>query len=104
MLLSDWTDENPETIFSNPKAQSDYYNYRRLTLPNFISATAKDGFGSTVSQRLAWARMNMSPTDIPDVTGAAYTYLLNGKFSPRELDRAITLANEFAFVSSTVHR
>lgn len=78
VLLSDWTDANPETIFSNLKAQSDYYNYHRLTLPNFISAAAKDGFGSTSSQRLAWARMNMSPTDISDVTGATYTYLLNG--------------------------
>jgi CopA family copper-resistance protein len=82
VLLSDWTDANPATIFSNLKAQSDYYNYHRLTLPNFISATAKDGFGQTVSQRLAWARMNMSPTDISDVTGAAYTYLLNGN-SPK---------------------
>ncbi len=78
VLLSDWTDANPKNIFGNLKAQSDYYNYHRLTLPNFISAAAKDGFGSTVSRRLAWARMNMSPTDISDVTGAAYTYLLNG--------------------------
>jgi len=78
VLLSDWTDANPESIFRNLKAQSDYYNYHRLTLPNFISTAAKDGFGSTVSQRLAWARMNMSPTDISDVTGATYTYLLNG--------------------------
>jgi len=79
VLLSDWTDTNPATIFSNLKAQSDYYNYHRLTLPNFISAAAKDGFESTISQRLAWARMNMSPTDVSDVTGATYTYLLNGR-------------------------
>jgi CopA family copper-resistance protein len=78
VLLSDWTDANPGTIFSNLKAQSDYYNYHRLTLPDFISASTKNGFGSTVSQRLRWARMNMSPTDIADVTGATYTYLLNG--------------------------
>jgi CopA family copper-resistance protein len=78
VLLSDWTDANPATIFSNLKAQSGYYNYHRLTLPNFVSAAAKEGFGPTISQRLAWARMNMSPTDISDVTGAAYTYLLNG--------------------------
>jgi CopA family copper-resistance protein len=78
VLLSDWTDANPETIFSNLKAQSNYYNYHRLTLPNFVSAAANDGFGSTVSQRLAWARMNMSPTDVSDVSGATYTYLLNG--------------------------
>ena len=78
VLLSDWTDANPEAIFRNLKAQSDYYNYHRLTLPNFITASTKGGFGSTVSQRLAWAQVNMSPTDISDVTGATYTYLLNG--------------------------
>ncbi len=78
VLLSDWTDANPETIFSNLKEQSDYYNYHRLTLPNFISAASKDGLGRTSSERLAWARMNMSPTDIADVSGATYTYLLNG--------------------------
>jgi CopA family copper-resistance protein len=78
VLLSDWTDANPVTIFSNLKEQSDYYNYHRLTLPNFISTSAKEGFDQTVSHRLAWTRMNMSPSDISDVTGATYTYLLNG--------------------------
>lgn len=78
VLLSDWTDANPGTILSNLKQQSDYYNYHRHTLPNFISAVAKDGLGAAVSDRSMWARMNMSPTDIADVSGAAYTYLLNG--------------------------
>ena len=78
VLLSDWTDTNPGTVFSNLKEDSDYYNYHRLTLPNFISAAAKDGFGRTASERLAQGRMDMSPTDISDVSGATYTYLLNG--------------------------
>lgn len=78
VLFSDWTDTNPETIFSNLKQQSDYYNYHRLTLPSFISAARKEGAGSTVAERLAWARMNMSPTDLSDISGATYTYLLNG--------------------------
>ncbi|HEV2275514.1 MAG TPA: copper resistance system multicopper oxidase [Acidobacteriaceae bacterium] len=78
VLLSDWTDTNPETLFSNLKEQSNYYNYHRLTLPDFISAAKKNGLGPTLSDRLAWARMNMSPRDILDVTGATYTYLLNG--------------------------
>ena len=78
IFLSDWTDTNPETIFSNLKEQSDYYNYHRLTLPNFLSAAKKKGLGPTASDRLAWARMNMSPTDLSDVSGATYTYLLNG--------------------------
>jgi CopA family copper-resistance protein len=78
VLLSDWTDTNPETIFSNLKQQSDYYNYYRLTLPDFLSEAKKKGLRPTISDHLAWARMNMSPTDISDVSGATYTYLLNG--------------------------
>ncbi len=78
VFLSDWTDTNPETLFSNLKQQSNYYNYRRLTLSDFISETKKKGLGPTLSDRLAWAKMNMSPSDILDVTGATYTYLLNG--------------------------
>lgn len=78
IFFSDWTDTNPETLFSNLKEQSDYYNYHRLTLPNFISTAKKKGLGPTVSDRLMWAKMNMSPTDILDVSGATYTYLMNG--------------------------
>jgi CopA family copper-resistance protein len=78
VLLSDWTDANPETIFSNLKEQSDYYNYHRHTLADFVSETKNNGLGATASERLMWARMNMSAMDISDVSGAAYTYLLNG--------------------------
>ena len=78
VFLSDWTDTDPETVFSNLKEQSDYYNYHRYTVPEFASAARKNGFWKTVSQRLAWAKMNMSPRDLLDVTGTTYTYLLNG--------------------------
>jgi FtsP/CotA-like multicopper oxidase with cupredoxin domain len=36
------------------------------------------GLKPTISNRMMWGRMNMSPTDIADVTGATYTYLMNG--------------------------
>jgi len=78
VFLSDWTDTNPEILFNNLKEQSNYYNYHRLTLPDFISEAKRNGLGRTLSDRLMWAKMNMSPTDILDVTGATYTYLLNG--------------------------
>ena len=78
VFLSDWTDTNPETVFSNLKEQSDYYNYHRLTVPNFVSEAKKKGLAATASDRLTWAHMNMSPTDLSDVSGATYTYLLNG--------------------------
>ena len=78
IFLSDWTDTNPEALFSNLKEQSDYYNYHRRTLPNFFATAAQSGLGRALSDRMVWARMDMSPTDILDVTGATYTYLLNG--------------------------
>jgi len=78
VLLSDWTDQDPEVIFSNLKGQSDYYNYHQQTARTFISEAQKKGLGPTVSDRLMWGRMNMAPTDILDVSGATYTYLANG--------------------------
>jgi len=78
VLLSDWSDDPPETIISNLKQQSDYYNFRQRTLGTFLGDVNKDGFAKTVSDRLEWGEMRMSPTDILDVSGAAYTYLING--------------------------
>ena len=35
ILLSDWTDEDPETVLSNLKQSSDYYNYHQPSAENF---------------------------------------------------------------------
>lgn len=78
VMLTDWTDTNPETVFSNLKEQSDYYNYHQRTVGTFFSDIKKMGLKPTISDRTMWGRMNMSPTDIADVTGATYTYLMNG--------------------------
>jgi len=79
VLLSDWIDESPETIVSNLKMQSDYYNYGQRTAGTFFEDMRKKGLASTVSDRLEWGKMRMSPTDILDVNGSTYTYLINGK-------------------------
>lgn len=79
VMLSDWSDENPETIFSNLKQQSSYYNFHQRTVGTFISDVRKHGLGPTLKDRWMWNSMNMSPTDILDVTGSTYTYLLNGQ-------------------------
>jgi CopA family copper-resistance protein len=64
ILLSDWTFEDPYRVLTNLKVEDDFYNRNRL---------AGDApFDS-------WARMRMSPADIADVTGATYTYLMNGR-------------------------
>jgi CopA family copper-resistance protein len=79
VLLSDWSDESPKTIISNLKFQSDYYNFGQRTVGTFFANARKKGLASTVSDRLEWGKMRMSPADILDVTGATYTYLVNGK-------------------------
>ncbi len=79
VLLSDWSDEDPDTIVSNLKFQSDYYNYGQRTLGTFIKDVEQQGLAATVSDRLEWGKMRMSPTDILDVSGATYTYLVNGQ-------------------------
>ena len=93
VMLTDWTDANPETVFSNLKEDSEYYNFHRRTAATFFSDVRKTGLARTISDRLMWGRMNMDPTDFADVSGATYTYLLNGNpphanwtalFEPRE--------------------
>jgi len=78
VLLSDWSDTNPNTIYSNLKKQSDYYNFHRRTAGTFIGDIKSKGLRPTVADRLRLGRMNMSPADIADVTNATYTYLMNG--------------------------
>src|SRR5260370_9869587 len=79
VLLSDWSFEPPETIVSNLKFQSDYYNYGQRTLGTFVEDADRKGLAATVADRLEWGKMRMSPTDILDVSGATYTYLINGQ-------------------------
>jgi CopA family copper-resistance protein len=78
VFLSDWSDTSPDTIVSNLKFQSDYYNFHQRTAGTFFEDVAKEGFAATVADRLMWGQMRMSPTDILDVSGATYTYLVNG--------------------------
>lgn len=78
VTFSDWTDEDPMTILSNLKQQSDYYDYQQRTLASFIQDAKAAGAGAALQDRLMWGEMRMSPTDIMDVTGAAYTFLING--------------------------
>ena len=78
VMLSDWSDEDPETIVSNLKGQSDYYNYGQRTAGSFFADARQQGLRATIADRMEWGKMRMSPTDIADVTSATYTYLLNG--------------------------
>jgi CopA family copper-resistance protein len=78
VMLSDWTDLDPERIFSVLKKHSDYYNFGRRTAGNFFADVRKNGLSQTLAERRMWGEMRMNPTDMLDVSGYAYTYLMNG--------------------------
>lgn len=78
VMLSDWTDLDPERIFSVLKKHSDYYNFGRRTAGDFFADVRKNGWSQTLAERRMWGEMRMNPTDMLDVSGYAYTYLMNG--------------------------
>jgi len=79
VMLSDWTDENPDRLFAKLKKHSDYYNFNKRTVGDFIGDVEQKGWAATIEDRLMWGEMRMSPTDLADVSGYTNTYLLNGK-------------------------
>ena len=79
VLLSDWSFMEPMAIISKLKKDSAYFNYQKRTVGDFFRDAKTQGLSSTLSERMQWQRMRMDPTDISDVTGATYTYLMNGR-------------------------
>ncbi|MBF8792845.1 copper resistance system multicopper oxidase [Pseudomonas monteilii] len=79
VMLSDWTDENPARVMAKLKKQSDYYNFHKRTVGDFINDVGEKGWSATLADRKMWAEMKMSPTDLADVSGYTYTYLMNGQ-------------------------
>ncbi|POF87021.1 copper resistance system multicopper oxidase [Pseudomonas putida] len=79
VMLSDWTDEDPARVLSKLKKQSDYYNFHKRTVSDFVDDVSEKGWSAAVADRKMWAEMKMSPTDLADVSGYTYTYLMNGQ-------------------------
>ncbi|QJQ18939.1 copper resistance system multicopper oxidase [Pseudomonas sp. SK] len=79
VMLSDWTDEDPARVLSKLKKQSDYYNYHKRTVGDFVNDVSEMGWSAALADRKMWAEMKMSPTDLADVSGYTYTYLMNGQ-------------------------
>lgn len=79
ILLSEWTDVSPMDMINNLKMQDDYYVFRQRTAASFPKEAREAGSAmAALKDRLAWSRMRMAATDISDVTGVIYTYLMNG--------------------------
>lgn len=81
IILSDWTFEDPDTVFRNLKVAEGYYNYQKRTIFETFEDVRQQGLEKTWKQREMWGQMRMSPRDIADVTGSTYTYLMNGRDS-----------------------
>ena len=96
IVLSDYTFEKPEKLFAKLKKNPEANNFQKRTLFDFFRDASDEGLEAAFNERAMWGEMRMSPTDIADVTGASYTYLVNGHapgdnwtglFNPGELVR-----------------
>lgn len=78
IVLSDWSFSSLESMIGKLKKQPGYFNFQKRTMVDFVRDGMQDGWLSTLDNYLMWAQMRMDATDLADVTGHAYTYLMNG--------------------------
>jgi CopA family copper-resistance protein len=73
VVLSDHSQLSPEAIFRKLKVNPGHFNMQRQTLSGLLA-----GKDQPFKDRLEWGKMRMDPTDIADVNGSTYTFLVNG--------------------------
>ncbi|MEW8327163.1 MAG: copper resistance system multicopper oxidase [Candidatus Thiodiazotropha sp.] len=83
VVLSDWTDEDPNAVYAKLKKLSHYYNLNERTHADLMRDLERKGLSATWNERKMWGQMRMSQRDLSDVTASTYTYLMNGT-SPAE--------------------
>jgi len=64
---------HPHVQMRRLKQRGGYYNRQKQTLAGLLA-----GKDQSLSERIEWGAMRMDATDISDVTGATYHYLING--------------------------
>jgi CopA family copper-resistance protein len=78
VVLSDWSDEDPNAVYAKLKKLSHYYNFRERTVSEAVAEIEEKGWSGFWANRGMWNQMRMSDRDISDVTGYTYTFLMNG--------------------------
>lgn len=73
VVLSDYSFMHPHEIFMKLKMGMGYFNYQKQTVAGLL-----EGKDQPLKDRIEWSDMRMDPTDISDVTGSTYTFLING--------------------------
>lgn len=79
VMLSDWTDEDPQSVYAKLKKLSHYYNRNERTLGDLTQDIRDKGIEGAWNNRKMWNEMRMSDRDLSDVTGYTYTFLTNGQ-------------------------
>lgn len=82
LLLSEFTPLHPHTIMAKLKKAEGYFNRQQTSW--------SDDYAMSGADRRMWAGMRMMPTDIADVSGSTYTYLINGHGPEDGLEYAFT--------------
>ena len=75
IVLSDWTFMHPHKLFTRLKQDGGFFNRNKRTLADRMGGKPDP---LSPADRNMFTQMRMDPTDISDVTAAAYTYLING--------------------------
>ncbi|GFM31568.1 copper resistance system multicopper oxidase [Novosphingobium sp. PY1] len=77
LVLSDWSSMHPHEQLRRLKMMGGYFNRQKQTLAGLLA-----GKDQSLAERLEWAQMRMDATDISDVTGSTYSFLINGHGTP----------------------
>ncbi len=77
IVLSDWSPVHPHVLLKRLKQMGGYHNFQKQTLAGLLA-----GRDQPLKDRLDWGKMRMDPTDISDVTGSTYSFLVNGHGTP----------------------
>jgi CopA family copper-resistance protein len=78
VVLGDWTFEDPHRLFARLKKHPESLNFQQRTVGDFLRMAREEGLAAAIRDRWMWGAMRMAPTDLSDVGGATYTYLING--------------------------
>ena len=78
IVLSDHSRLSPHEIFRKMKVNPGHFNRQRQTLAGLLA-----GRDQPLKDRIEWGAMRMDPTDVADVNGSTYTFLVNG-YGPRD--------------------
>ena len=73
IVLSDYSFMHPHEIFRKLKAHAGYFNHQKQTVAGLLA-----GRDQSFKARKEWSAMLMDPTDVLDVTGSTYSFLVNG--------------------------